>query len=301
MTALLSLKDLKSIVIKKHKKNNIEEVLQYVQQKEINLWGVEKPRDYLTMNIYLCIYKYCEKIGFYLLWRKICNWYKNSHESLMHNCQVVLGHLGTWGRGEILLGDIDDWNDIARHNVTIPKGIKSINLWMDSCDFATKGKNLKLKKNENWSYKLKSLGRRFQFLMDADQRVRAVWGGYSPKLSDSQWVISHKEELSEILSGSIIVGDCGYYSSKDSVRGVSFETPVPSTVKSKENTTRNYTHITEKQNTKNKQIRNIRARVENPFAQFKNHFKTLDGTFLEDPKLLDSLVIFAVAIYNKSL
>lgn len=300
MQTTISLKSIKQSTVKTIKKEPMEEILEHIKDIEIDLWGVEQPKDYRSKNVYICIYRYIHKIGYLNLWKQISSWYKNSHESLMHNCQIILTELGKWGRSWILLGELSEWKEAAK-GVRIPKGINPVNLWMDSSDFALKGKSKKLRKNELWSYKLNSLGNRYQFVFDANLKALAIWGGYSPKISDSQWVVSHKEELSEIFNGATIIADCGYYSSRNTVEGVTFETPIPGTVKVKEKTNRNYAHLTSKQNTKNKQIRNLRARVENPFGQIKNKFKSLGTTFMENSKLLDSLVIFAFAIYNKSL
>jgi hypothetical protein len=279
---------------------NMKEIVEYFDGRPISLWGIKKPKDYLIKNVHVCIYKYITNQGYLSLWKEISDWYENSHESVAHNCPIILLELQKWEKNELALGNLEEWKNAAK-TFKFPKGMKQCNLWMDSNDFALKGKKLSLSKDEYWSFKLKSIGARYQFIFDANLKCIAFWGGYSPKISDNAWLVHHKQELTELFSGATIIADCGYYASRKKVPQVSFITPVPKTVKAPKKSTPQYNPLTEIQKKKNKQIRSIRARVQNPFGQIKNKFRALSNTFKEEMHLLDALLVFAFAIYNKSL
>jgi hypothetical protein len=69
------------------------------------------------------------------------------------------------------------------------------------------GKRSVSKKSPKWSYKEKGPGLRFMFLMDGKRRIRKLWGGYSPKMYDGDFIKMNKEFFEEHCSGVGIVGD----------------------------------------------------------------------------------------------
>jgi len=287
-----------SLVTRALGKDLKEEIQQYVENKEITLWGTKRDGDYKKIHVNLCIYKDMNNIGYLQLWNQIKDWYGNSHKSLCHNTQVIRKILMKWAKSVIIIGDKSIWKNISAL-VSKVSPLNKVNLWMDSSDFALKGKSLSLTKNLYWSYKAKSLGRRYQCIFDAQGRCRALWGGYSPKINDSQWVEIYKNELSDKFNGAHIIADCHYYASRNQSQGVKFITPIPENVKKVPDDLQRYLGITQKDKEMNKKIRNLRARVEAPFAQIKNKFKALAGTFREDNVQLDYLVLYAVAIHNR--
>ena len=287
-----------SVVTKAIGKNLKEEIQQFVESKELNLWGTKKGNEYTKIHVNLCLYKDMNNIGYYSLWKQIKDWYGNSHKSLCHNIKLVRVALKQWAKSVVTIGNLRIWKDVSAQVSKIAV-LKKVNLWMDSSDFALKGKSITLTKDKYWSYKAKSLGRRYQCIFDAEGRCRAIWGGYSPKVIDSQWVEIYKDELSTKFQGAHIIADCHYYASRNKVPGVKFVTPIPDNVKKVPEDVKSYLGILDKDKEMNKKIRNLRARVEAPFAQIQNRFKALGGTFKDDDTQLDCLVYYALAIHNK--
>jgi hypothetical protein len=297
---LLSKSTLKKVVSQKIGKNILKEIVEYVKDNEMNLWGIKKGEDFMEIDVNLCIYKDIHNIGYLTFWKQIKDWYGNSHKSLCYNTKKIRKILKKWAISVQDIFDLETWNNRSKMVAKV-KELKRVNLWMDSSDFALKGKHRSLTKNIDWSYKLSSIGKRFQCIFDAQGRCISIWGGYSPKIIDSQWVEINKDQLSKDFKGSCIIADGHYFASRNLVEGVRFITPVPETVKNVPEDVQQYFGITKKDKELNKKIRNLRARVENPFGQIKNKFRSLGGTFKEDEKQLDFLVHYAIAIHNKNV
>ena len=82
---------------------------------------------------------------------------------------------------------------------------------MDSTDFAI-GKKRKIKKKDpRWSFKCNAPGHWYQALIDLKTRILKIWGGYSPKIFDGNWLKVNKDWLEESLNRGVVVADC-YYS-----------------------------------------------------------------------------------------
>ena len=297
---IISKKTLFQLTTRAIGKQTKEEIVEYAKAEDLNLWGMTKGEDYTELHVNLCIYKDLHNIGYLTFWKQIKDWYGNSHKSLCHNTKKIRKILKKWAISVMMIGDLQTWKDLSKLVAKVDP-LKKVNLWMDSSDFTLKGKQRSLTKNIYWSYKLNSIGRRYQCIFDAQGRCRGLWGGYSPKIIDSQWVEIYKNELSEKYRGSHIIADGHYYASRNQVEGVKFVTPIPETVKEVPNDLQRYLGITKKDKEINRKIRNLRARVEAPFGQLKNKFKSLSTTFKEDADQLDCLIFYAVAIHNKNV
>ena len=59
---------------------------------------------------------------------------------------------------------------------------------MDSVDLPKTHGPDRGRKSTAWSYKLNRPGRRFMFVQDLRRRVRKVFGGYSPKVYDGDFL-----------------------------------------------------------------------------------------------------------------
>jgi hypothetical protein len=300
MVEEISWNGLKRIVNRAIGEDLMREIHTYCGDKEIKLWGQSKDTYYMKKNLYLCIYKDMMNVGYLQLYSKIKSWYSNSHKSLAHNIKQFRKILYGWGIKQIHHGTLSEWRNISK-SVKKVKALSSVNLWMDSTDYALVGKSDKLKKDPYWSFKKNSMGRRYQAIFDAAGRVRGLWGGYSPKIIDNQWVEMNKHTLKEKFDGSTIIADGHYYASRKKVDGITFVVPTPKTVKKQTNNADDSTKLTKEQQTLNKQIRNLRARVELPFGIIHNKFKALSKTFRDNADQLDYLVFYAFGIYNRQL
>ena len=234
----------------------------------------------------MTIYRDISNLGIQKLHRLCKKFYVNSDHSFTHNIKVIRLELKRWANTVINVGNLIEWKNLA-NGLSKDKELKNVCLWMDSSDFALKGKSRDLHNDRYWSYKCNSIGRRFQCVFTANQKLIAIWGGYSPKVIDNIWIEIHKQELSDKFKNATIIADGHYWSSRDCVTNVRFVAPKP-----------NRNNLTEVDKKRNKNVRNLRARVEAPFGQIKQRFRALSGTFMGDHEQLECCVFYAFAINN---
>jgi len=228
------------------------------------------------------------------------DWSKVSTHSLIHNTQEIRPILGEWGEEQIRSGTMKIWDKYASA-VKKPKELKDVNLWMDSTDFPLETPVDTPKSHDYWSYKCNKLGRRFQAVFDGKTKCRALWGGYSPKIYDSHWCEVNRRGLETTFKGATIIADQHYQSYSKKSKGLRVITPIPERKKRMTKRPHDQVSLTEKQIKRNKRIRTLRARVENPFGKIDNKWKSLTKPWKEDPEQLDALVFFAVAVLNKNI
>jgi len=61
-------------------------------------------------------------------------------------------------------------------------------------------------------------------LQDANCKIRAVWGGYTPKLHDGEFLKLQQDWIKEHLAGATIIGD-NHFSWGNTLNNVKFVTP----------------------------------------------------------------------------
>ena len=175
---------------------------------------------------------------------------------------------------------------------------KHVNLWMDSTDFAVRGTSSKGKKDDYHSYKLNSLGRRYQFILDGKMVVRALWGGYSPKIHDSNWCEANRQTLERDFKGGVIIADQHFEKISNMMKAPRFITPQKvSEPPQTDNPDDMRPEVREKLE-RNKKVRQVRARVELAFGILEKKFKILSKKFADGPAQLDHLVTFAAGVLN---
>jgi len=129
-----------------------------------------------------------------------------------------------WGREQIQLGTYGDWKMAARR-IPLKKPFKSALFWMDSSDFPLIKRKGVGRKSTQWSFKLNRPGRRYMFLQDGRGHFQRLWGGYSPKLFDGDFLDLKRRWLEEKLSGSGVVADNHFAWGKKNLKKVEFLTP----------------------------------------------------------------------------
>ena len=124
-------------------------------------------------------------------------------------------------------------------------------------------------------------------LTDARGRVRKLWGGYSPKKFDGEWLKEKRHWLEGHLAGAAVIADTHFSWGKKNLKKVQFCTPKHKAVSLKD----------KKLNKSNHQLR---ARVETPFGIIKQKFSALTKPWQEDEVQQDCLVYFAAGVINAS-
>ena len=174
---------------------------------------------------------------------------------------------------------------------------------MDSTDVRLIGMSSVSRKFTYWSYKLNSPGRRYQCIISLDGRFLKIWGGYSPKVYDGQFVEMFKQELKNEFQGAKILADCHYKTAKGLIKGVEFFVPYEARrprKRKRNDDGSNLECLTKKKQKWNQQVRQVRARVEHPFGELKQKWASLDCPFADGPEQLDCVFWIAAAVHNLS-
>jgi hypothetical protein len=192
----------KEVFKKKIKERTVRDMIRFVEAKHLNLWGREKTSFFVGRNVYLCLWKDLYKHGFNYIEDQIRNWMPLSSKSLKHNLQEIRLVLKEWAEELVVLQDRKELRRQAR-NAGLPKGVCDTELWIDSVDCRMDGKASTSRKDPSWSYKANGPAQRYQVVSSAAGRIQKIWGGYSPKVFDGNWLNINKQQLVELFKNRV--------------------------------------------------------------------------------------------------
>jgi hypothetical protein len=139
--------------------------------------------------------------------------------------------------------------------------------------------------------------------MDAKGEVRAVMGGYSPKVFDGHAVEMVKDWFDTMLEGAVIVGDQHFAWASKHLKKVKIYSPIkkPKQTKKKKNQgdLQDATVLTKRQQSFNDALAQLRARMEQPFGWLKGKFKSLELPWGESLDQMDCTVRFGLAVWTR--
>ena len=296
-------KNYQAVKTKVHKKISIKtmkSIIKFVSEKSPSLWGIKKTRGFLEKSIYLAIYKDLSNKGYDCLSLKTKGWHNINKKSLRHNTQKLRKYLGEWGKEQIQLGEPQDWTAATR-GINIFPQFQNIVFWWDSMDVPLTNKKGINKKHSSWSYKLNRWGQRFMILADAHRRVRKIWGGYSPKVFDGDFILLTKDWIEEKLSGVASIGDNHFKSGAKILRSHVLYAPMKKPPNTKKTTYKGLKSETKSQKIERRALKAIRSRIESPFGEIKNKFISLSKPFGESKKQQSYVVEFAFGVHNSLL
>lgn len=137
-------------------------------------------------------------------------------------------------------------------------------------------------------------------LFDALTLVIKVWGGYSPKYYDGNFLVDFADELfTSTLTNVGIIADSHFAICNGQWQGVRFFTPnVLPEENVDRNTGENAAVLSQKKRQYNDEHKRLRARVESPFGIIKKKFGLLKMPWRESKKQQTALVYAALGIHN---
>jgi hypothetical protein len=94
---------------------------------------------------------------------------------------------------------------------------------MNSIDFRLVGKSKVSQCDSSWSYKLNSLGNRFQMICNGVRRIQRLWRGYNPKLYNGKWVQVMANKLAKQFRGVHIIADTHYETVNKTMKTLGFD------------------------------------------------------------------------------
>lgn len=140
------------------------------------------------------------------------------------------------------------------------------------------------------------------FIMDGRRRIRKLWGGYSPKLYDGDFLNIQREFFAQHFSGTAVVGDGHFEKGPTFIPSVEWLVPTAKPRgRKKKGESEPIELLSRKQQQMNKEIRDIRSRLESPFGNISNMFTILEEAWREEEKQLEDLVFFAAGYHNSTL
>lgn len=148
----IKLKEAKTKVKRIVKKNTFQDMLDYVKNCKLNLWGSVKGRNFEERVLVWTLYKDILGIGYRSLEEEAKSWMPLTDKSLRHNTRKMRKALSKWAEEKIILGDINEWNAAARKTSRTGKA-RDATLLLDSADVRLSGKRTTSKKSRKWSYK----------------------------------------------------------------------------------------------------------------------------------------------------
>jgi hypothetical protein len=294
--------------------------LEYLQLPQFEkwiskLWGGEQPPGFLSHMLTMWLYKDLTGLGYITILRRVDVGFKITHKSYIHNCGIIRRVLYNWAKTRIITESATEW-DATAVNFPKRKGLQKVNLVMDSSDFQLIGRSSVSRKDPSWSHKLNAPGQRFQMMIDASGRAQALWGGYSPKVYDGDWIKIMKEVLVKDFPAGHVIADTHYETANRTLKEINchkllaFYHPIakPRGRKKKkrkrednesfaEDPSYGVKVLTAKQKQWNNNVAHVRSRVESPFGLIKLKWKALK-LFREEEAQHTYLVFIAVATRN---
>ena len=138
--------------------------------------------------------------------------------------------------------------------------------------------------------------------IDTRHQIRKLWGGYSSKIYDGHFLEIQRDWIEENLAGAKIIADQYFDCGRTYLKNVTFLVPIKKPSKRKRGEDlKDLKQLTKEQQTRNKAIRSVRARVESPFGWIKTYFQALNSPWYSDPALLDCVVWLTIGIHNLQL
>lgn len=276
-----------------------DDLLQYLEEQDPSLWGIFRSDNFLEQNLLLALYHDHSGLGYQRILREEGLTRSLSHRSFQHNTEVIRRLGANWAKQYIDLPLLEDRQEIANHTHQ-SRVLGLIDLWVDSSDFKIQTARGVGKKHVDWSYKENHAAQRYMCVTTGDGVVRMLYGGYSPKVHDSTFLDTRREEWETLLLGSSIIADEHFRSGGERFRLVNWVTPHRNMTRDDpENPGQRLTVLTQAQTNWNSHISDIRSRVESTFAHVKQMFTALSHPWAERKAQQDHLVTLAVGICNK--
>jgi hypothetical protein len=278
-----------------------EDLLAFVEQRAPELWGMEQGDDYLESNLLLVIYKAITGVGYNALISQVDFVGPETGKTFSHNACILRAEMASWAHQYITVGTKRDWNTAAA-DVKRPDPFDEVNMWIDSTDVPKTRKKGVGTKHPDWSYKLNGPGRRYMLLQNGQNKILKIWGGYTPKLYDGDFLDLKKEWFRRHLDGAHVIGDDHFRKGKEYFRSKKhpkFHIPYRITEAKSGNSDPDLDDVLPKGKQRfNKRLHKLRSRVEIPFGWVKNSFASISTPWPEAEQQLDYLIVFAFGVHN---
>lgn len=162
--------------VKRLLKAQYTEMLKFVNEAKPPLWGEERPRFFVEKVFVLAMFHDITGEGYNKILKELEDLgFTYNPKSYKYNTKSIRRTLAKWRRKKVKLGVKSEWEQSMK-KVAGRQRFPDLCFWIDSTDFAMCNKGGKKRKDENWSFKCNSKGRRYMILRDGKGRIRKMWG-----------------------------------------------------------------------------------------------------------------------------
>lgn len=302
MAGAFAYNEAKTAIQKRVSTRAYRDMLRYLNNRNVKWWAKDKPHD-LTEVVLVAT---CIKDVLGCSYNDIRDILKQKMlmfpRALQRNVKLARHHLANWARQYIGGRTRREVNEAA-NRAGLPVWLSSIKYWINSTDvrIAKKGKKRNAKSN-HWSTKLGGPGRRFSLVCDADLVISRHWSGYSPKVYDGDFAVTHQDTLRELAGDGAIVGDNHYWAAGKKVHDLKIiASPTKKTTIQEARTARFATTAGELK-LRRREVKEARGRIEGVFSSIKKDFRSLRGEkympWRENLKELDHTFTWACGVHN---
>lgn len=276
-----------------------DDLLSFIDDSEPNFWGQFREDDFVEQNLYLALYHDITGLGYKHIiadehLRGILN-----HKSLQHNTEEIRRLGAQWAKQYIELPSYEARVELAKHTHQ-SRVLGTIDLWADSTDFPMVKKRNVTKKHRDWSYKENKPAQRFMCFTTGDGIIRKLYGGYSPKVYDGQFLEIFQPIWEEEFAQSKIIADEHFRKAGKQFKKVTWVVPFKNTSRNDpEDEGRRVSVLTQAEQKWNSEVSKIRSRIEAPFGHVKRMFNLLSTPWMERKSQQNWLVTLAVGVHNK--
>ena len=279
-----SQRELKREVRKRLKQKTIDVLTGEVKTRIQVFWRKTGKRGFARAATLIHLMKDLFNIGYKRLTRMYGRIIEASETVIRHN-QKIFRHIAKqWAETYINVGNYAEWSR-AMSKLPKPRHLQGIQLYIDSFDLRLSGKNSTSTSDQYWSYKCNSPGLKYFTLVDANSKVRKVWGPFSPKLYDGEFLLTQVDYLHDYFKGSVLIGDSHFAKAGSCLKDPILYTKV---INPCNNEQRNY----------NSELYYYRSRVEHPYGVLHQKFESLSQPWNDSRKEQKNTTIEAFGIIN---
>ena len=269
--------NVRNLVREKLPRELTEELIRFAQANEPKIWGRDYSPEHLPTWCYIALFHLLCRKSYVVLAAQLINFgFPLNPRTIEHNCRVLLQVFARWSKAQVKLGKPADWDQAAAGAMNhVQEFLRKVRLWIDSSDFSlARRKDWRSKKGGQWSYKNNRPAQRYMMFSDGLGQVRLLWGGYSPKVYDS-------DALKAFLKGRkrfkkiALIGD-GHFVAAAKFFKKEFTIIAPTAeqdILDGTNKAARFSLPTNAEDKMNEAIRHLRARVEGPFGSIKRRFE----------------------------
>eukprot|EP00727_Mastigamoeba_balamuthi_P005106 m51a1_g14594 hypothetical protein (686) ;mRNA; r:1158602-1161177 len=262
----------------------VTELIERARQEHSHLWALREPAHFVDKAVYLVLFKDLKGVGYGALHASVLRWMPIATKSFTQNQKILCKVFARWGHQQICWSTFKDQKTMAKQ-LQLPKALCKVTVAIDSVNFPKPGTH----GSDKWSFKENCPAGHFMVALDMQGRPVGVWGPYSPKLFDSHWIQANKKMLKLLFPNDVFIADNHFAWAQDNMKTPAFFATYA--CPPNHPATEGVAKLLVKKRILNRQIEDIRSRVESPFGVIKENVKAVGRPFAEKDNQLENITL----------